>query len=71
MRLDDVSFSYPSRPDIPVLKDVNLNWRPEKQWLWLGRLEVGSQQLLPFYHGFMTPKRARLPGRVCSGRLEF
>ncbi|MCE2790283.1 MAG: ATP-binding cassette domain-containing protein [Saprospiraceae bacterium] len=57
---DNVCFSYPSRPDVQVLKGINLEARPGQKIALVGQSGSGkstlAQLLMQFYH----PKSGRI-----------
>ena len=55
VRFDHVAFSYPSRKDVPVLKDISLTANNGEQIAIVGPSGAGKSRLLLYCFIFMNP----------------
>ncbi len=53
--LEDVHFNYPSRPDIPVVKGINLNFRAGKTAALVGASGSGKSTVISLIERFYDP----------------
>ncbi|GLB39978.1 putative P-loop containing nucleoside triphosphate hydrolase protein [Lyophyllum shimeji] len=53
--LEDVKFSYPSRPDIPVVKSINLRFAPGKTSALVGASGSGKSTVISLIERFYDP----------------
>ena len=57
--LREVHFNYPARPDMPVLRGLDLALSPARSWRWSATRGPASRRSRRCCRGFMTPSRAR------------
>lgn len=65
---NSVSFSFPSRPDIEVLSDVNVEFEPGKVTAIIGSSGSGKSAILALLMGFYDPNQGEV--RVGKGLLR-
>jgi ATP-binding cassette subfamily B protein len=61
MIFDNVTFTYPSRPDYAALDSLSLTIEEVSHWPWLGRRALENQPFLNYYNASMTPIKAPFP----------
>jgi ATP-binding cassette subfamily B protein len=64
IRFDDVSFRYPSRPEIPALSDVSLTVKPGETVAFVGPSGAGKTTIIQMIQRFYDPTQGavRLDG---------
>lgn len=64
IQIDQVTFAYPSRPDVPVLSDLNLNIAPGEIVALVGHSGSGKSTVAALIQRFYDPNRGavRLDG---------
>lgn len=60
IRLDNVHFAYPSRPDVPVLQGVNLEIREGQQCALVGASGAGKSTVVQLLYRFHDPQQGRV-----------
>ena len=55
-----VSFSYPSRPESPVLKGINMELLPGKSTAWVGASGSGKSTLTALLYQFYQPQEGEI-----------
>ena len=60
LHLDQVSFHYPSAPDIPVLKDLTLHVRQGQRIALVGQSGAGKSTLLSLLLRFYSPQKGSI-----------
>lgn len=63
----DVHFTYPSRPDVPVLKGVNFSIPPRKHTAIVGPSGGGKSTIVALLERFYDP----ISGEICIGGQDF
>ncbi|KAJ6013553.1 hypothetical protein N7540_008144 [Penicillium herquei] len=63
----DVHFSYPARPDVPVLQGVNFTILPRKHTAIVGPSGGGKSTVVALLERFYDP----LEGSICIGKHNF
>lgn len=63
----DVHFTYPSRPDVPVLKGVNFAIPPRKHTAIVGPSGGGKSTIVALLERFYDP----MSGEICIGGQDF
>lgn len=58
--LTDVSFAYPSQPEIPVLKNLSWTMAPGENWAFIGPSGCGKSTLLGLLAGLLTPDHGQV-----------
>jgi ATP-binding cassette subfamily B protein len=66
LRLEDVRFHYPARPDLPALRDFNLHVRPGETVALVGPSGAGKSTVFGLLLRFHDPQA----GRVCVDDLD-
>ncbi|EAW07563.1 ABC transporter ATP-binding protein [Aspergillus clavatus NRRL 1] len=67
IRFEDVHFTYPSRPDVPVLQGVTFNIPPKKHTAIVGPSGGGKSTVVALLERFYDPKS----GNVMIGDKNF
>ena len=65
---DHVSFRYPSRPDLPVLRELSLEARPGERIALVGPSGAGKSTIVSLLLRFYDPESGRL---ACSGAASI
>ncbi len=60
VRFDDVHFSYPSRPDLPVLRGVTLEAKPGERIALVGPSGAGKSTIISLLLRFYGPDAGRI-----------
>lgn len=60
LTFDDVSFNYPSRPNIPVFKNLSLDFEAEKTYALVGASGSGKSTVIQLLERFYDPKEGRV-----------
>jgi len=60
LTFEDVSFAYPSRPDLPALKGLNLNVRPGERVALVGPSGAGKSTVFRLLLRFYDPQSGRV-----------
>ncbi|KAG8923828.1 ATP-binding cassette permease mdl1 [Tulasnella sp. 418] len=60
IRLENVSFNYPSRPNASVLKDLNLDIRPGESVAIVGKSGTGKSSIQSLLLRFYDPDSGRI-----------
>jgi ATP-binding cassette subfamily B protein len=60
VKLDDVHFRYPSRPDLPVLRGVTLEARPGERIALVGPSGAGKSTIISLLLRFYEPDSGRI-----------
>ncbi|MEZ5031648.1 MAG: ABC transporter transmembrane domain-containing protein [Saprospiraceae bacterium] len=58
--LDHVSFAYPSRPDLPVLKDIDLHMAPGQKIALVGGSGAGKSTIVQLILRLYQPEHGRI-----------
>ena len=58
--LDHVSFAYPSRPDLPVLKDIDLHMAPGQKIALVGGSGAGKSTIVQLILRLYQPEQGRI-----------
>lgn len=64
---NDVHFTYPSRPDVPVLQGVTFSIPPRKHTAIVGPSGGGKSTIVALLERFYDP----MSGRICVGDQDF
>ncbi|OJJ35225.1 hypothetical protein ASPWEDRAFT_112224 [Aspergillus wentii DTO 134E9] len=67
IRFDDVKFTYPSRPDVPVLQGVNFTIPPKQHTAIVGPSGGGKSTVVALLERFYNPKS----GDIWIGNQRF
>lgn len=67
IRFEKVGFNYPSRPDIPALKDVDLTIHPGETVALVGPSGAGKTTIIQMIQRFYDPQS----GRVCLDGVDL
>ncbi len=60
VRFDKLHFAYPSRPDVPVLRGLNLSLREGQQLALVGSSGAGKSTVVQLLYRFHDPQQGRL-----------
>lgn len=60
VHFEDISFSYPSRKDVPVLKDVNFSIRQGERIALVGPSGAGKSTIIQLLVGFHKPDKGTI-----------
>ncbi|MFZ9190756.1 MAG: ABC transporter transmembrane domain-containing protein, partial [Schleiferiaceae bacterium] len=60
VRFDNLHFAYPSRPDVPVLRGLNLSLREGQQLALVGTSGGGKSTVVQLLYRFHDPQQGRL-----------